>query len=183
MLAVTLSASASAQASQVRASWNVLGVGPQGRSLEIVFVTGGCLSPTANVRVVETKTSVTLSVTLTNEATPGTACPAFVRFATTSVALASPLAGRAILGRPTPGLSGYMGALVSVGGHLELRMPRLIGFAPADALHTLALYGLQEQATRGPDQRGLVRVIAQSPQAGTLVAHRANVRVRISRRP
>lgn len=183
MLAASLSASASAQPSQVGATWDVLAVGPHGRSLEIVFLTGGCLSPTANTAVAETKTSVTLSVTLANQATPGAACPAFVRFATTSVALAAPLAGRAILGRPTPALSGYTGALVNVGGRLELRMPRLVGFAPADALHTLSLYGLREQTLRGPHRPGLVRVIAQSPRAGALVGQRSEVLVRLSRRP
>ena len=48
-------------------------------------------------------TSVTAPLTLTDEAKPGTACPDYVRYATTSVALAAPLAGRAILGRPTAG--------------------------------------------------------------------------------
>jgi len=183
LLAATLSASATAQPSQVATTWDVLGVGPQGRSLEIVFLTGGCESPTANTSVAQTKTSVTLSVTLTNESAPGAACPAFVRFATQTVALSSPLAGRAILGRPTPPLSGYTGALVTVGGRLELRMPSLLGFAPADARHTLALYRLPEQTARGARRGGLVRVIAQSPRAGSLVSQGASVLVRLSRRP
>lgn len=181
-LATGLSAAASAQPARVSASWDVIGVGPQGRSLDLVFLTGGCLSPTADAEVAETSTSVTLTVTLANLATPGTACPAFVRFATMTVALARPLAGRVILGRPTPPLSGYMGALVTANGHTKLRMPRLVGFAPADARHTLALYGLTVQFANGPKRPGLARVIAQSPRAGALTGAHARVLVRLSRR-
>jgi hypothetical protein len=181
-LAASLSAPAAAQPKQVAASWDVLGVGPQGRSLELVYITGGCLSPTAQTAVAQTNTTVTLTVTLTDEATPGTACPDYLRYATTSVALPSPLAGRAILGRPTPALSGYSGTLVTVNGHLELRLPRLVGFAPADALHTVALHGLRERVVRTTARRGLLRVIAQAPSPGALVAARSTVLVTLSRR-
>jgi hypothetical protein len=170
---------ASAQ-SQVAATWDVVGVGAHGRSLDLVFLTGGCLSPTANTSVSETAASVTITVTLLDRSGPGVACPAFVRFATTSVALSAPLAGRAILGRPKPPLGGYPGALVDSGGGTQVRVPSLIGFAPADALHTLKLLGLRDRVARGARRPGLVRVTTQTPLAGSLVRQRTRVRVAIS---
>ena len=178
-LAVCLAAPASAD-SLVAATWDVVGVGPHGRSLDLVFITGGCLSPTANASVVETASSVTVTVTLTDQSAPGVACPAFARYATTSVPLAAPLAGRVILGRPTPELNGYPGALINVGGHLDVRVPRLVGFAPADASHTLHLFGLRERILPGHHHHGLIRVTAQTPRVGHLTHQRAPVRVRIS---
>jgi hypothetical protein len=166
--------------SEVSATWDVVGVGANGRSLDLVFLTGGCLSPTANTSAAETATSVTITVTLLDQSGPGKACPAFVRFATTSVALSAPLAGRAILGRPTPPLSGYPGELVNSGGGAQVRVPRLIGFDPADALHTLKLLGLRERISRGIRRHGLVRVTAQTPLAGSVVVPRTWVRVAIS---
>jgi hypothetical protein len=180
-VAAGLAASASAQTSVVAATWDVLGVGPHGRSLELVYITGGCLSPTAQTAVAETAASVTITVTLADRQGPGVACPDYLRYATSSVALAAPLAGRVILGRPSPPLRGYPGDLVSSGGGLEVRMPRLVGFSPADARHTLALYGLGEHVLAGPRRHGLVRVSAQAPQPGALVHQRATVTVRVSR--
>jgi hypothetical protein len=166
--------------SEVAATWDVVGVGAHGRSLDLVFLTGGCLSPTADTSVSETASSVTITVKLLDQSGPGVACPAFVRFATTSVALSAPLAGRAILGRPTPPLGGYPGALVNSGGGTQVRMPSLVGFDPADALHTLKLLGLRERVARGARRHGLLRVTAQTPTAGSLVRQRAWVRVAIS---
>ena len=177
-------ASAGAQSKAVPATWDVLGVGPQGRSLEIVYLTGGCLSASAQTAVaVQSSASVTITVTLQDTQGPGVACPDYLRYATGTVALGRPLAGRAILGRPSPPLSGYPGALVNAGGALEVRMPRLIGFSPADARHTLALYGLGEHAVAGPTRPGLVRVSAQAPKPGALVGQRSTVTVALTRRP
>ena len=178
-LASCLAARASAD-SKVAATWDVVSVGPHARSLDLVFITGGCLSPTADASVVETAASVTVTVTLTDQSAPGVACPDFARYATTSVPLSAPLAVRVIRGRPAAGLNGYAGALINVGGHLDVRVPRLVGLAPADANHTLDLDGLRERILPGHHHQGLARVTAQTPRVGHLVHQRATVGVRIS---
>ena len=176
-----LAAGAAAQGTAVPASWDVVGVGRHGLSLKLVYLTGGCLSANADVTVAETAASVTLGVTLQDNEAPGVACPAFARYVTTSVVLASPIAGRAILGRPTPPVSGYSGALVRHGGALDVRVPRLTGLSPADAKHTLALYGLGYRVSPGPRRHGLTRVVSQVPRPGTPAPQRSVVKVRRSR--
>jgi hypothetical protein len=176
-----LTGAAGAAGKQVPANWDVTGVGPHGRSLDLVYLTGGCLSPTPETSVTETTTSITIVVTLTDTSGPGIACPEFLRYATTTVALSTPLAGRVILGRPTPGIGGYPGGVTSPGG--ALRVPRLIGFAPSDARHTLTLYGLGERRLEAARRHGLARVIFQAPGPGSSIPRGATMTVRLSRPP
>jgi PASTA domain len=174
-------ATAGAAVTQVPAQWDVLGVGPGARSLRLVYLVGGCESGPPTVAAAETAASVTVTVTVQDNQSPGIACPADLGYATTSVALSAPLGGRAILGRPATPVGFYPGGLLNVHGRLELSVPRLLGMAPADARRTLDLYGLQERAHAGPRRGGLRRVVAQRPRAGTRVRPDAGVRVAFSR--
>lgn len=178
----SLPGAAGAEGSQVPATWDVAGVGPHGRSLELVYLTGGCLSATPETTVTETAASITLEVTLTDSSGPGIACPQFLRYATSTVRLSAPIAGRVILGRPKPALTGYPGALINPGGGaLRVRVPRLVGFAPSDARHTLALYGLSEHRLASVRRHGLARVISQAPAPGASSAQRGTITIRLSR--
>jgi hypothetical protein len=183
-IAVGVSGSAGAfEATQVPAKWDVAGVGLRSRSLELVYTTSGCLGPGVHASVQEAATSVTIVVE--EDATipgSGQACPLYLGSASTTVQLSSPLAGRAILGRPAAGYDGVPLGAVDVGSDLEISVPRLSGFDPADARHTLALYRLHESVRVAPRRRpGLVRVLSQTPAAGTAVAQASTVRILISR--
>jgi len=183
-IAVGVSGSAAAfEPTQVPAKWDVAAVGARGRSLELVYTTSGCLGPGAHASVQEDAASVTIAVE--EDATipgPGEACQLFLGSAKTTVQLASPLAGRVILGRPTPGYPGGFMGIVDVGSFPNVTVPRLRGFAPADARHTLALYGLHERVrVVHPRRSGLARVVAQTPVAGSAVAQGSFVRVTIRR--
>jgi len=175
---VILSGSAGAvESARVPAKWDFVGIGARGRSLELVYTIGGCLGPAIHASVSEDATSVTISLEEDAQAPgAGVACPDFIGSARTTVRLSSPLAGRAILGRPTPG---FPPGLIGVGSLGGVRVPRLGGFDPADARHVLGLYALHERVahTRRP---GLARVVAQTPAAGTTVDLSATVRVVIS---
>lgn len=183
-IAVGVSGPAGAfEATQVRAKWDVAGVGLRGLSLELVYTTSGCLGPGAHASVQEAATIVTIAVE--EDATipgPGEACPLFLGSATTAVQLSSPLAGRAILGRPAAGYDGVPLGTIEVGNGLKISVPRLSGLDPADARHTLALYRLHESVRVAHRRRpGLARVLSQAPAAGTAVAQASTVRILISR--
>jgi hypothetical protein len=163
--------------SETPAVWQVAGVGPGQRSLDIIFTVGGCLGPGARASVRETRTSVTLAV---REDAPargglGQACPLFVGQGTLHVPLAAPLAGRRVLGQSPTGL-------VVAGGKLRFKVPRLIGFAPGDARRALEPDRFHPVVTRRSGGGGVLQVIAQAPAPGTPVGAGGVVRLRIGRR-
>jgi hypothetical protein len=58
-------------------------------------------------------------------------------------------------------------------------MPRLIGFAPQDAGHVLALFSLRGRVRLVSNVRGLRRVVAQFPAPGQRVPRRGIVRLSV----
>lgn len=169
--------------SETPAVWQVAGVGPGQRSLDIIFTVGGCLGPGARASVRETRTSVTLAV---REDAPargglGQACPLFVGQGTLHVPLAAPLAGRRVLGQ-SPAGSFIPTGLVVAGGKLRFKVPRLIGFAPGDARRALEPDRFHPVVTRRSGGGGVLQVIAQAPAPGTPVGAGGVVRLRIGRR-
>ncbi|MEA2299762.1 MAG: hypothetical protein QOE44_297 [Solirubrobacteraceae bacterium] len=169
--------------SETPAVWQVAGVGPGQRSLDIIFTVGGCLGPGARATVREIRTSVTLTV---REDAPtrgglGQACPLFVGQGTLHVPLAARLAGRRVLGQSPVG-SFIPTGLVVVAGKLRYKVPRLIGFAPGDARRALASDPFHPVVTQRSGGRGMLQVIAQAPAPGTPLGAGGVVRLRIGRR-
>jgi len=183
--AATLVAGASPAAAYetawVPARWTVVGVGAHERSLELGVSSaapGSCGGHELRVTVRETPTNVGINV-LEAEARvpPGVrlACPAiaYVGFPPPRVALAAPLAGRRIYALPTqtsPNLPGE--SVQKAHGRSALPgVPRLIGFAPADAKRALEAAGLCERIHVTHARHGLPRVIAQTPSPGTRIPY------------
>jgi hypothetical protein len=87
------------------------------------------------------------------------------------IALAAPLAGRRIYALPAEAASGQLRPPVQLvdGSSGRLVMPRLIGFAPADARRAAEAFHLSERIHWTHTHHGLPRVIAQSPSPGTAI--------------
>jgi hypothetical protein len=170
-------------ATEVSAVWDVSGVGPGGRSLQLVYTTGGCLGPGARASVTESPGSVSIAVTeVAEKPGPGEACALYLGRASLTVRLRAPVAGRAILGRrakPFP-FAGELGA-IPLGTSADTLVPRVSGLSPADAARTLALYALHARLKPGMARRGLARVLTQTPAAGTVVGRRSVVVLGVSR--
>ena len=179
---VAVSPAAAAEERLVPTEWDVLEVGPAGRSLVLYYSVGGCLGPKARATVTETGTSVTVSVGLETEAPLGTLslCPAVLGVGSLRVSLAAPLAGRAILGRPTPDRApaAWVGLVTAKNGRAEHKTPRVIGFSSDDATHALERLGLHEHVRyQRLNGYGLPRVISQRPAPGRIVPQDGAVHV------
>jgi hypothetical protein len=153
--------------------WGAFAVGPRERSLDIMYEEGGCGSRNVQASVRETRAHVLIGVSREVPSGPGLVCPAFERFVPLRVALAAPLAGRAIEG------AAPMSALAPMLGR---RTPRLIGFAPRDAEQALRNAGLRARIRVQHGARGLARVVAQYPAPGQAVQSQGIVRVRVLER-
>lgn len=158
----------SAGAPTVPVVWDAYAVGPREASLELIVQRGTCGSIQA--KVVEGRASVLIEVH--EQQRPG-ACLAVAAIAQLDVQLAHPLAGRAIRGPsrrrvPTTILRSRLDSV-----------PRLIGFAPQDASHALALWSLRGQTTIGHGAGGLRRVVAQYPAPGRRTPESRIVRITI----
>jgi hypothetical protein len=160
------------------ALWDVIGVGPHERSIELAYRDSGCeRNPAATVH--ESAKSVTIQVS--QEALvrrPTVVCVYSPVVGSLRVSLARPLAGRVILGRPryppydTPQLPF---------GRDRTKMPSLIGFAPTDAEQVLTIYEAQAKIRFAPKSHGRPRVLAQQPRPGTPLPPDHTVRIRVSR--
>jgi hypothetical protein len=175
------------QAMQMQADWNVVAVGPRERSLDLIYTSSGCLGPGVHVTVSEARASVTVRMQEDAEIPgPGEACAEFLRLSSLQVALAAPLRGRAILGRPTADLPIDVRVPddpVFVHGRELIEVPRLIGFAPREALRALALRALSgDRRFTRKRGGGLPRVVEQSPAPGATIALHGVVRLRIASR-
>ena len=160
---------ATAVARTVPVEWDAYAVGPHETSLELIVERGMC-GP-IQTAVVEGHDSVVIEID--EEQEPG-ACLAVAAVGTLDVQLAHPLAGRAIQGPSRR----HFQALVSR-SRLD-SVPRLVGFAPQDASHALALVSLRERTSTAHGTGGLQRVVAQYPAPGQPVPKSRTVRITIT---
>jgi hypothetical protein len=136
----------------------VIAVGPAEHSLELLTAFTDC---GAQGGVVVHESSASVEVERSTEAR-SSVCDLLVRSGWLVLPLARPLAGRAILGqslmRPGSRPLSRLGLLHGV--------PRLIGFAPADARHALAVVGLSDRIRVLLPVHGRRRVVSQDPAPG-----------------
>jgi hypothetical protein len=158
-------------AGTVPVEWDAYAVGPREASLELVVERGAC-GP-VKTTVVEGHDSVDIAID--EEQGPG-ACPAVLAIGPLDVRLEHPLAGRTIEGPSRRRFSAPVSR-----SRLE-SAPRLIGFAPQDAAHALALVS-QRGGTRIVHRTGgLRRVVAQYPAPGGRLPKSRVVRITIAER-
>jgi len=155
----------------VPVEWDAYAVGPRETSLELIVQHGTC--GTLQTAVVEGRDSVVIDI---DEAQGPGACLAVATIGPLDVRLAHPLAGKAIEGPsrqhfPTLFLRSRLDSV-----------PRLIGFAPQDAAHALALVSLAERTRTIHATGGLRRVVAQYPAPGQPLRKSRIVRVTIAER-
>jgi hypothetical protein len=145
---------------RVDADWFALEVGPRERSVVLGYVSG-CAERGLRAHVRETARSVTIHVrgetAITVPANAPTSCPPGRRHRL-RVALAQPLAGRPIRGRPAGEGN------VSFASRERVAVPLLVGFSPADAERALAVAGLRAHVAPVLRRPGRRRVIGQSPR-------------------
>jgi hypothetical protein len=159
-----------AAARMVPVEWDTYAVGPREASLELIVQHGVCgaLHP----EVAEGRDSVFIDID--EEQGPG-ACPAVVTIGPLDVRLAHSLAGRTIQGPSRQRLP------ILSPSRLD-STPRLIGFAPQDATHALALVSLRGQTKVVHGTSGLRRVVAQYPAPGQRVPKSRTMRITIAER-
>jgi hypothetical protein len=168
---------------QVPAEWDVAGVAKDGRSIDLFFTAGGCRRGPVRASVVETPTSVTLTVlqgSLVYDLPYPVPCPADYRRGLTSVRLAAPLGGRAIKGRPAVAIP--LGTIVADGNPLRWRVPRVVGMSPWEAKRALTRRGFVARLKNASSRAPLPQVVAQSPGPWSALPQGAVVDLRIARR-
>jgi hypothetical protein len=166
---------------QSTAEWDVLEAGRDGRSLVVGYRTDSCGERNAHVVVAhESARTVTLALPYEILVYPSAiSCPA-PTIKIVAVRLHRPIAGRRVLGRSGAVLAEPRAVFGSTGAATEVKAPRVVGLAPADAKHTLDvgyLHGTVQSVRKSP---GLTRVAAQTPAAGSLVRRNATVRLRVA---
>jgi hypothetical protein len=144
-----------ASARAVAVAWDAYAVGARETSLELLVRRGAC--GTIETRLTERHTSVLVEVT--EQQRPG-ACLALAAIQPLQVPLVHALAGRAIEGPSRRRVQ------TPLARWRHDRVPRLIGFSPADAMHALALVSLHGRVSSQRRAGGLRRVVAQRPAAG-----------------
>jgi hypothetical protein len=166
------------QQRQVSAQWVAVEVGVGGRSLDLAYITGGCLQPGATATVAESKVNVTISVHQVEDIPgPGEGCSEILGRASLVVPLAAPLDGRPILSAPAQTMTPFSNDF-----SYWSTVPRLIGFSPNDAMQALKLKVLHERVRiqRVHTRRGLPRVVAQSPAPGANLTEHGAIHLRIA---
>ncbi len=154
----------------VPVEWDAYAVGPREASLELIVQHGVC--GTLQTAVAEERDSVVIDID--EEQGPG-ACPAVAAIGPLDVRLTHPLAGRTIQGPSRQRLP------ILSPSRLD-SVPRLIGFAPQDATHALALVSLRGRTRIVHGATGLRRVVAQYPAPGQRTPKSRIVRITIAER-
>jgi len=170
---------------EVSSQWDAFAAGPRERSLDLGYSGNNCGSRNLHEAVQETRTSVLIEM---HEEVPEfsssrgpVSCPApSLKFL--NLALARPLAGRSIRGRPGAVLKNPRNVFGEFVGGSSEKVPRLIGFAPQDAEHALVLAYLNGRVELMPASRGLRRVVAQYPAPGRMVSRNGVVYLRVAGR-
>lgn len=163
------------------AEWDVLEVSADGRALAIGYRTDSCGERNAHVVVVrESARTVTLALPYESAVYPSTiSCPA-PTMKIAAARLRRPIAGRQVLGRSRTVLAEPRAVFGNTEAGTEVKVPRVVGLAPADAKHALDVGYLRGTAQSTRKSPGLTRVAAQKPAAGSLVRRNATVRLRLT---
>lgn len=153
-------------------SWDVAGIGASGRTLRLVYTSGGRCGGTflrTHSRVSEGPTAVTIELfDVVDFPPPCTAVGIPPR--PVYVTLNAPLAGRSIKGRIA-----FPGSTVPVGPPVHppadpdflIRVPRVVGFSVWEARRVIWRSGLNVQIRRSRRSVARTQVVAQAP-SGTL---------------
>jgi hypothetical protein len=139
----------------VAAPWQLVGA-EDGRTLKLLYETGGCYHGDGRVVVRESQTAIRLTVRETESTSE--ACPAFSRPLPLTAKLAGPVEGRFVDGPARTTLTTSSD-----------RVPRVVGLAPSDAARVLGERGYHVR-TRGIWTQG--KVASQRPRAGTKLSGR-----------
>jgi hypothetical protein len=142
--------------------WALAGVGPGGRAVVVQpGVYGGCDQGTPRVSVRETRSHITVSVTVKSVQGPEVVCPAIARYAPAQrVRLARPGAGRPVGGDLQPDTPGFV-LDARTPGRARPRVPRVVGLGSGDARQVLCAWRI-----RTAPYRDSGRVVGQRPRPG-----------------
>jgi hypothetical protein len=163
----------------VSVGWNPLSVSADGRTVEVTYRRWGC-EGLRNVRAAVRESGSGVLIVLRGESPEWSAGPGPVRPMSCpppyrvplAVSLVRPLAGR--------GLHGYQTGRPFETRVGVVRVPRLVGFAPHDAVRALGFAFLRGRAEVVLPTRGRRRAVAQSPAAGRRVPVDTIVTVRVT---
>ncbi len=144
-----------AVAGTVSVAWDAYAVGVHETALELLVQRSTC--GTIQTRLTERRSSVLIEVT---ERQRSGACLAVAAIQPLDLPLDHALAGRAIEGPSRRRVQ------TPLERSRQDRVPRLIGFAPQDAMHALALVSLHGRVSSVRRAGGLRRVVAQQPAVG-----------------
>jgi hypothetical protein len=183
-VAVAATAAGAATLGEVPAEWDVGGVAPGGRAIDVFFNSGGC-GVGGHGSAVETADSVTLTVTETVFADPNAVCPAIYLRGFVRIPLAAPLDGRAIRGRTVPRYSPIELETFAPGARpdtLRFRVPRLVGMSPWEAKRGLAHRHLEVRIRTTAHTGRRTQVLSQAPAPGSAIEQHGTVRLRIGLR-
>jgi hypothetical protein len=144
-----------AVAGTVSVAWDAYAVGLHETSLELLVQRSTC--GTIQSRLTERRSSVLIEVT---EQQRQGACLAVAAIQPLDLPLAHALAGRAIEGPSRRRVQ------TPLERSRLVHVPRLIGFAPQDAMHALALVSLHGRVRSVRRAGGLPRVVGQQPAVG-----------------
>lgn len=136
-------------------AWQLIEVGPDERSVEIEFNTGGCEGPGGSAQVVESPLAVGISLA-PHRSSAGLNCVSILYDNRLIVPLAAPLEGRHVQG----------GSLPYSDAPWDQRTPRLIGLSPSDAQFLLSGRHLRTTLRPVGRTRGLAHVASQTPAPG-----------------
>jgi len=149
MVVLASASAASSQAAELTTQWRFGGISPSQSTIRIITRGGGCSQPIPPL-VEETASAVRITARNTEPDTRGP-CTADIRFNTRYVSLATPLAGRELLGA-SPAFPMILRPSVP---------PRVVGLSPGDAVTVLQAAGVAPKIVRRRTAPGLRRVVGQ----------------------
>jgi hypothetical protein len=160
----------------LKVDWRLDQAGRDALSLDLLaFGSGSCLPGRVTATVAESAARIRLTVTTPSSGAP---CTDDYRATPLTVRLTAPVRGRAIVGpRHLPRAK----RLLSPPAADRLRVPRITGLAPADALAVVREHGLRPRVEHVADLRSRARVIGQTPASGHSIRARAVVTLFVSR--
>jgi hypothetical protein len=164
----------------VDAVWTIAGVEPNGRTLRLVYLGGGCLHGDGRAIVDESPQRIAIRIEQSESVAPHP-CPSIARSHELLVTLRERVAGR-----PVTGASYARSLYFRVGVRFSERyvlfvIPRVIGLAPADAARVLRQQGFAATAPRSTAVGRRPAITDQLPSPGIAVGGPGGrVRVRLS---
>ncbi|MDO8214100.1 PASTA domain-containing protein [Conexibacter sp. CPCC 206217] len=158
--------------------WRLDQAGRDALSLDLTtFGSNSCFPGNLTATAVESRSRIRLTVAVT--LAPQQICTADYAPVPLVARLAAPVRGRLVVGpRQLPARSRL---LPPAPARDPMRVPRITGLAPVDALAVVRQHGFTPAVERVADLRGNPRVIGQTPASGRRARSRAFVTLFVSR--